>query len=89
MGVALAVAGAVWIAVGDHSKSFHSIEIYAVSCIIGVASTILLITSLSITNELIGASTASGAFVFGAMSFLDKLSNGVIVIVIESLHNCQ
>jgi len=32
---------------------------------------------------------SSGAFVFGAMSFLDKLSNGVAVIVIENFHPCK
>ncbi|XP_022663384.1 major facilitator superfamily domain-containing protein 12-like isoform X2 [Varroa jacobsoni] len=88
-GAALAVIGSMWIATRDKTASFNSFEIYIVSVVIGIASTILLITSLAITNELIGCSTASGAFVFGAMSFLDKLSNGVAVIFIESLHTCN
>ena len=30
----------------------------------------------------------SGAFVFGAMSFTDKLSNGVTVLMIQKFHPC-
>lgn len=31
----------------------------------------------------------SGAFVYGAMSFADKLLNGLAVVVIQSLHPCR
>lgn len=48
-----------------------------------MSSTTILITSLAITNDLIGRNTDSGAFVFGAMSFVDKISNGLSVMLIE------
>ena len=31
---------------------------------------------------------SSGAFVYGAMSFVDKLSNGIAVVVIQNLQPC-
>ena len=31
----------------------------------------------------------SGAFVYGSMSFTDKLSNGIAVVVIQRLHPCK
>ena len=31
----------------------------------------------------------SGAFVYGLMSFTDKLSNGVAVQIIQALHPCK
>ncbi len=31
----------------------------------------------------------SGAFVYGAMSFTDKLANGGAVMIIQALHPCQ
>lgn len=31
----------------------------------------------------------SGAFVYGAMSFTDKLANGVAVMIIQAMHPCQ
>lgn len=30
----------------------------------------------------------SGAFVYGAMSFTDKLANGVAVMMIQAMHPC-
>ena len=43
----------------------------------------MLITSLSVTAELIGCNPESGAFVYGSMSLSDKVSNGVAVILIQ------
>ena len=39
--------------------------------------------SRSLQAELIGKSTGSAAFVYGAMSFLDKFSNGVAIYLIQ------
>ncbi|VDM74794.1 unnamed protein product [Strongylus vulgaris] len=58
-------------------------QMYAVAAFIGVAQAILLITSLSITADLINKNTESGAFVYGAMSFVDKLANGLSYQIIE------
>ncbi|CAI5454162.1 unnamed protein product [Caenorhabditis angaria] len=58
-------------------------KIFGLAVGIGIAQAILLITSLSITADLINRNTESGAFVYGAMSFLDKLANGVAYQVIE------
>jgi len=51
----------------------------------GAGSSVMLVTSLGITADLIGLNTESGAFVYGAMSFVDKLSNGVAVTVIQTM----
>lgn len=45
----------------------------------------MLVTSLGITADLIGPNTESGAFVYGANSFTDKLSNGIAVSIIQAL----
>ena len=68
---------------GEELSYFINVGIYIVAVLIGSASSTLLITSLSITSDLIGSHTESGAFVYGAMSFLDKLSNGATVMVIQ------
>lgn len=54
----------------------------------GAASSAVLITSLSLTAELIGPNTESSAFVYGAMSFTDKVSNGFVVMVIQHFIPC-
>ncbi|KJH43976.1 transporter, major facilitator family protein [Dictyocaulus viviparus] len=58
-------------------------QMYFVASLIGITQAILLITSLSITADLINRNTESGAFVYGAMSFVDKLANGVAYQIIE------
>ena len=63
------------------------IYIYICVCVYisGAGSSVMLVTSLGITADLIGLNTESGAFVYGAMSFTDKLSNGVAVALIQTL----
>ncbi|KAK6032878.1 transporter, major facilitator family protein [Ostertagia ostertagi] len=58
-------------------------QMYSVAGLMGVTQSILLVTSLSITADLINRNTESGAFVYGAMSFVDKLANGVAYQIIE------
>lgn len=76
----------IWIYFGQ-GDSFNNVQIYGVCALIGVSSSTMLISSLGMTNDLIGHNTTSGAFVFGAMSFLDKLSNGLAVMAIQTLHD--
>ncbi|KAK0057321.1 major facilitator superfamily domain-containing protein 12-like isoform X2 [Biomphalaria pfeifferi] len=64
-------------------------QVYAAACLLGLAGSLLLITSLSMTSDLIANNTESGAFVFGAMSFTDKLANGVAVLLIQYFHPCE
>lgn len=87
-GCTLALVACVWIAFGKDSH-YCKYEIYAVAVVIGVAGSTLLIISLSITSDMIANSTTSCAFVFGSMSFVDKLANGIAVVIIQNLHPCM
>ena len=80
-GCMIGIAGCGWIRFGFLSK----LEIFVVAALIGVAGSTLLITSLSLTADLIGANIDSGAFVYGAMSLTDKVSNGAAVLIIQAL----
>lgn len=46
----------------------------------------MLVTTLGITADLIGPDTDTGAFVYGSMSFADKITNGVAVMLIQQLY---
>ena len=46
---------------------------------IGVAQAITLNTGITMISEVIGLRGSSGAFVFGAYSFLDKISGGIAI----------
>ena len=83
-GCAIGIAGCVWVLTGSKdSESYTAYQIYAVAAVIGSGASTMLITSLSLTAELIGESTDSGAFVYGFMSLSDKVSNGLVVIAIQ------
>ncbi len=82
------LGGCTWLwflHVGIHQPSW---QIYGASVLLGAGGSTLLVTSLAFTSDLIAHNTESGAFVYGAMSFTDKLSNGVAVMIIQYLHPC-
>ncbi|XP_053405307.1 major facilitator superfamily domain-containing protein 12-like isoform X2 [Mercenaria mercenaria] len=62
--------------------------VYGAAILSGIGGSTMLVTSLAMTADLIGDNTESGAFVYGAMSFTDKLSNGVAIALIQQLHPC-
>ncbi|XP_014668443.1 PREDICTED: major facilitator superfamily domain-containing protein 12-like [Priapulus caudatus] len=64
-------------------------QIYGVAIVLGIAASTMLVTSLSMVADLIGVNVEGSAFVYGVMSFTDKLSNGVAVNVIQRLHPCK
>ncbi|XP_065102865.1 major facilitator superfamily domain containing 12b isoform X1 [Paramisgurnus dabryanus] len=61
-------------------------RVYGAAVLLGSGSAVILVMSLSMTANLIGDQTQSGAFVYGAMSFTDKVANGLGVMIIQTLH---
>ncbi|XP_067003209.2 major facilitator superfamily domain-containing protein 12 [Anabrus simplex] len=84
LGALLGITACIWVKFGS-GDNFSTYEIYAVAVLLGAGGSLMLVTSLGITADLIGPNTESGAFVYGAMSFTDKLSNGIAVTVIQDL----
>ncbi|XP_063058140.1 major facilitator superfamily domain containing 12b, partial [Engraulis encrasicolus] len=84
VGLVLIVAFGLWILL---DKSMGS-RIYGGAVLLGSGCSVILIMSLSLTSRLIGEQTQSGAFVFGAMSLTDKVSNGLAMMLIQSLYPC-
>uniref|UniRef100_A0A8C4JIU4 Major facilitator superfamily domain containing 12 n=1 Tax=Dromaius novaehollandiae TaxID=8790 RepID=A0A8C4JIU4_DRONO len=84
VGILVILAFASWVTLTRQMGA----EIYAAAMLLGAGSAIILVTSLSMTADLIGTNTHSGAFVYGAMSFTDKMANGLAVMAIQNLHPC-
>ncbi|KFP80102.1 Major facilitator superfamily domain-containing protein 12, partial [Acanthisitta chloris] len=84
VGILVVLAFASWVALARPVGA----EIYGAAVLLGAGSATILVTSLSMTADLIGTNTHSGAFVYGAMSFTDKVANGLAVMVIQNLHPC-
>ncbi|NXU76604.1 MFS12 protein, partial [Oreotrochilus melanogaster] len=84
MGILVILAFASWVTLAGQMGA----EIYGAAALLGAGSATVLVTSLSMTADLIGTNTLSSAFVYGAMSFTDKMANGLAVMVIQNLHPC-
>ncbi|XP_026829335.1 major facilitator superfamily domain-containing protein 12 [Ooceraea biroi] len=82
IGASFALCACIWIRFGNDDM-YIKYEIYAVAVLLGSAGAIMLVTSLGVTADLIGKNTESGAFAYGIMSFADKLSNGVVIMLIQ------
>nr|XP_046263708.1 major facilitator superfamily domain-containing protein 12-like [Scatophagus argus] len=85
VGLLLILAFSYWVLLNDRMGE----QVYGAAVLLGVGSATILVISLSMTAELIADQTQSGAFVYGAMSFTDKLANGLAVMIIQALHPCH
>ena len=64
--------------------------VLTVACVLlGIGTSTTNISSFSLTSDLIGLNTECGAFVYGTMSFADKLANGVTIAVIQQVNPCN
>ncbi|KAK8385680.1 hypothetical protein O3P69_016453 [Scylla paramamosain] len=82
LGCCVGIAGCVWLWFGKGSY-YEEWGIFLVGALLGIGGSTLLITSLSITADLIGENVEGGAFVYGFMSLVDKFSNGIIIMIIQ------
>ncbi|XP_017295090.1 major facilitator superfamily domain-containing protein 12 [Kryptolebias marmoratus] len=85
VGLLLIMAFSYWVLLDKQMGQ----QVYGAAVLLGVGSATILVISLAMTAELIADQTQSGAFVYGAMSFTDKLANGIAVMAIQALHPCH
>lgn len=85
VGLLLIMAFSYWVLLDDKMGQ----RVYGAAVLLGAGSATIVVISLSMTAELIGDQTQSGAFVYGAMSFTDKVANGAFVMIIQALHPCH
>nr|XP_023924484.1 major facilitator superfamily domain-containing protein 12-like [Quercus suber] len=62
---------------------------YIISIFIGVANALMMVTGISMQNVLIGENLGGCAFVCGSLSFLDKISCGLALYVLQSFQSCS
>lgn len=58
--------------------------VYPTMVLLGAGSAVITVISVSMEADLVGRNVESGAFVYGAMSLTDKLSNGAAILVIQA-----
>ncbi|KAI1296852.1 Major facilitator superfamily domain-containing protein 12 [Halotydeus destructor] len=73
-----------WVFMADENFG-RSWQIYGIAALNGVAGTSLLMSIVSLISKLTKDYPCSSAFVFGVMSFSDKLMNGSSILLLELL----
>ena len=82
LGASLMVSGSVWLfSISKESRN----SVYGAVSLMGISISIILVTALAKTAELIGKDKQSGAFVYAFMGFLDKLSTGLVIFAIQAM----
>merc|ERR1712198_752828 len=84
----IGLGGCVWIWFGCREET-AKYEIFPVAILLGGGGSAMLISSLTIVSSLIGKNTDSSAFVYGAMSFVDKFSCGIVLMLIQKSAETQ
>lgn len=70
-------------AIGFFFLPQNSIFIYVVAVLLGCANSTMMVATVSLEADLIGDNLRSNAFVYGILSLGDKVSNGVVVMLIQ------
>ncbi|XP_076908209.1 uncharacterized protein LOC143564967 [Bidens hawaiensis] len=97
--VFFSVGGVLWILCGSaifFMPSNMKDIMYLLSFFIGIANALISVTGVSMQSYLVGEDVNGCAFVYGSLSFLDKVSCGLALWVLESyqdtsapLKNCN
>ncbi|KAG8289034.1 Major facilitator super domain-containing protein 12 [Homalodisca vitripennis] len=83
MGAIVGLGACVWVRFGS-CHIFSRYLIYVITGMYGVAISTLMVTSLGITADFIGQDLDNGAFVYGIVSFCDKVTCGVLIMIIQA-----
>jgi Na+/melibiose symporter-like transporter len=57
---------------------------YPLAMVIGAANALVMVTTIGLESALVGEDLNGCAFVYGSLSFLDKMSCGIALFVLES-----
>ncbi|XP_009782044.1 uncharacterized protein [Nicotiana sylvestris] len=73
-----------------------NVLMYILSVLIGIANALIMVTGVGMQSVLVGRDLNGCAFVYGSLSFLDKMICGLALFILESyqrsspeLHNCS
>lgn len=62
---------------------------YVIAIFFGIGNSLVMVTGVGKVNDLVGDNVSTSAFVYGCMSFTDKLSSGVVVLYIQNVRDSK
>lgn len=80
VGVILMCISSLMLSLVEPESSFL---MYPIAMLVGCTQVLLLNTAITLISDVIGLQGDSGAFVFGAYSFMDKISTGIALFFIS------
>ncbi|CAF3883545.1 unnamed protein product [Rotaria sp. Silwood1] len=88
-GLALASMILFWFIVDLKSKLQIEIALISACILFGMATSATSICSTALASDFIGLNTECGAFIYGVMSFIDKLVSGIIITIVQQFNPCK
>jgi len=61
-----------------------ALYVYVNSLLLGFGTSTCMVCSVQLEADLVGENSKSGAFVYGALSFADKLANGIAIFLLQT-----
>lgn len=91
LGIVFVIASTIffWFLYDIENITAIAVVLMVTCALLGIGTSTTNICSSSLTSDLIGINTESGAFVYGIMSFADKLANGIIIALIQQFNPCD
>lgn len=68
-----------------HAQS--ALYVYVNSLLLGFGTSTCMVCSVQLEADLVGENSKSGAFVYGALSFADKLANGIVIFLLQVFYS--
>lgn len=84
------VGGVLWIFCGAgilFLPQRSSGLMYIISVVIGIANALMMVTGVGMQSVLVGEDLNGCAFVYGSLSFVDKITCGIALYLLESYQN--
>lgn len=81
------IGGVLWIICGAAVLFLPqglNIYMYIISIVIGIANALMMVTGVGMQSVLVGQDLNGCAFVYGSLSFMDKMSCGIVLYFLES-----
>ena len=88
LGFTLASTALFWFLVELKDNLRTEIALVSACVLLGIGTSTTNICSFSLTSDLIGLNTECCSFVYGIMSFCDKLANGIVIALIQQFNPC-
>ncbi|KAI2806351.1 Major facilitator super domain-containing protein 12, partial [Blomia tropicalis] len=83
-GVLIGIAASMWTVTGDcNNQSFKSFEIYLIAILFGISTSIVKISTISLVSDMIGMNEKSISFIYGAVSFFERICGGIVIYILE------